>query len=43
MDMNVKMSKALDKCIEKIQKEARENSKEERPMWPMIIFRTPKG
>jgi len=27
----------------KIQKEARENSKDERPMWPMIILRTPKG
>ena len=46
MDMHVKMSKALDKCIEKIQKiqkDARENNKVKRPMWPMIILRTPKG
>ena len=46
MDMHVKMSKALDKCIEKIKKiqeDARKNGKVKRPMWPMIILRTPKG
>lgn len=44
--MHKEMAKALDKCIEKIkkiQKDARENGICERPMWPMIILRTPKG
>ncbi len=46
MDMHSKMAKALDKCIEKIKKiqeDARKNGKVKRPMWPMIILRTPKG
>lgn len=29
--------------IAKIQKQAREENIEDRPIWPMIIFRTPKG
>jgi xylulose-5-phosphate/fructose-6-phosphate phosphoketolase len=40
------MAAAVDKCIEKIkqiQKDARENGKTERPFWPMIVLRTPKG
>ena len=46
MDMHKKMALALDKCIEeikKIQKGAREQGKTERPFWPMIVLRTPKG
>ncbi len=46
MDMHKKMAVALDKCVEeikKIQKDARENGKNERPFWPMIVLRTPKG
>ncbi len=46
MDMHVKMAKALDKCIEnilEIQKNARNNANSERPIWPMIILKTPKG
>ena len=44
--MHKEMAKALDKCIEKIKKiqiDARENDKVSRPMWPMVILRTPKG
>ncbi|MDE5888834.1 MAG: phosphoketolase family protein, partial [Bacilli bacterium] len=44
--MHKEMAKALDKCIEKIkkiQKDARENGKCKRPMWPMVVLRTPKG
>lgn len=44
--MHKEMANALDKCVEKIkkiQKDARENGLCERPMWPMIILRTPKG
>ena len=46
MDMHSKMSKALDNAIEKINKiqdDARTKARYERPMWPMIILRTPKG
>ncbi len=46
MTMHKKMAEAMDKCIEKIQaiwKNARENNDSHRPMWPMIILRTPKG
>ena len=46
MDMHRKMAEALDKCIEEIkaiQKAAREEGKDERPFWPMIVLRTPKG
>lgn len=41
-----KMAKALDNAIEKIkdiQNQARNKNKQERPMWPLIILRTPKG
>ena len=44
--MHREMAKALDKCVEKIQKiqkQARSGAKYERPMWPMIVLRTPKG
>ena len=40
------MAEAMEKAItsiKKIQREARENNSNERPRWPMIIFRTPKG
>ena len=43
--MHEKMATALDKCIVKIldiQKKARAGKKV-RPVWPMIILRTPKG
>ena len=40
------MAEAMEKAIssiKRIQREARENNNTERPRWPMIIFRTPKG
>ena len=40
------MAEAMEKAItsiKKIQHEARVNNNNERPRWPMIIFRTPKG
>ncbi|MCS6776826.1 MAG: phosphoketolase family protein [Chloroherpetonaceae bacterium] len=40
------MAATLDVVIEEIhtiQREARENGKRERPQWPMIVLRTPKG
>ena len=46
MTMHKLMAKTLDKCIEKIkkiQKDAREGKNTERPFWPMIVLRTPKG
>lgn len=46
MYMHKEMAKALDTCVEKIKKiqnNARQNGKSERPFWPMIILRTPKG
>ncbi len=46
MNMHRKMAEALDKAVEKIkaiQKDARENGNTERPFWPMIVLRTPKG
>ena len=46
MTMHHIMSRALDRCIEKIKsiwKDARENGSTKRPIWPMIILRTPKG
>lgn len=46
MEMHDKMSKALDTCIEKIkgiQDNARNKNILDRPLWPMIILRTPKG
>jgi xylulose-5-phosphate/fructose-6-phosphate phosphoketolase len=44
--MHQLMAKTLDRVIDeikKIQKSARENGKASRPIWPMIILRTPKG
>ena len=44
--MHKDMAKALDKCVEKIkiiQNNARSKKIEDRPFWPMIILRTPKG
>lgn len=46
MTMHHIMARALDRCIEKIKsiwKDARENGSTKRPIWPMIILRTPKG
>ncbi len=46
MTMHEKMAKAMDYAVEKIQaiqKNARENNDPERPVWPMIILRSPKG
>lgn len=46
MEMHHKMAEAVDKCIEEIkenQRAAREDGKTERPFWPMIVLRTPKG
>ncbi len=46
MDMHKKMSKALDKCIDKIKKiqnGAKGKKEIKRPIWPMIILKTPKG
>jgi xylulose-5-phosphate/fructose-6-phosphate phosphoketolase len=40
------LAKALDDCyaeIRSIQSEARANGFKKQPVWPMIIFRTPKG
>lgn len=44
--MHKEMANALDKCVEKIkiiQNNARSKKIEDRPFWPMIILRTPKG
>jgi len=44
--MHKKMAETVDLCIEKIkeiQRKARENDNTERPFWPMIVLRTPKG
>ena len=44
--MHQKMAETLEHCIEeirRIQAEARSSGKAERPRWPMIILRTPKG
>lgn len=46
MIMHTLMANAVDKCIEailKIWKDARENNDIDRPMWPMIVLKTPKG
>ena len=40
------MADTLDKCLRDIraaQKKAREQGAKERPRWPMIVFRSPKG
>ena len=46
MTMHRQMAETLDKAIEEIkeiQRQAREEGKMERPFWPMIVLRTPKG
>ena len=46
MTMHRKMAETMDTVIEKIQeiqKNARENNDATRPVWPMIVLRTPKG
>ena len=46
MTMHKKMAETMDPVIEEIkaiQKNARENNDPERPAWPMIVLRTPKG
>lgn len=46
MTMHRKMAETMDVVIEEIkaiQKNARENNDPERPVWPMIVLRTPKG
>ena len=46
LEMHEKMASTLDKIVEDIKgiwKNARENNDSTRPMWPMIILRTPKG
>lgn len=45
-DMHCKMAAALDDAfadIRSIQQEARDGGKTERPIWPMIVLRSPKG
>ena len=44
--MHPLMAEQLDRIVERIasiQRSARENNETYRPMWPMLIFRTPKG
>ncbi|WP_054941992.1 phosphoketolase family protein [Paenibacillus ihuae] len=44
--MHPEMAKALDAIVERIaaiQKNARENNDLTRPLWPMLVFRSPKG
>lgn len=44
--MHEKMAGVMDACIEeikKIQENARNNNDTTRPIWPMIVLRTPKG
>ena len=46
IEMHEKMAETLEECINQIttiQKAAREYDDTERPFWPMIIFKTPKG
>ena len=45
-EMHVRMAEALDSAVEQIrdiQRDARERGTTERPRWPMIVLRTPKG
>ena len=45
-DMHISMSKTLDRVIEKIKiikENAKKNNDSTRPVWPMIIFISPKG
>ncbi|MCC8122674.1 MAG: phosphoketolase family protein [Oscillospiraceae bacterium] len=46
MEMHACMARTLDACVADIrqaQSAARERGERKRPMWPMIVFRTPKG
>ena len=46
MPMHIAMSEAMDKAItdiKAIQKNAREKGVKDRPRWPMIVLKTPKG
>ncbi|MEA5039853.1 MAG: phosphoketolase family protein [Clostridiaceae bacterium] len=46
MTMHRLMADTLDRCvadIRRIQRDARENGVTERPRWPMIVLRSPKG
>ena len=46
LEMHQQMASVLDECVEEIQTNqhsAREGSKTDRPRWPMIVLRTPKG
>lgn len=46
MIMHKKMAETLDRCvleIQTIQQEARHSGKANRPRWPMIVLRSPKG
>ncbi|MBP3218763.1 MAG: phosphoketolase family protein [Lachnospiraceae bacterium] len=46
MEMHRKMAETMDTVIEKIkaiQEHARGNNDPKRPIWPMIVLRTPKG
>ena len=45
-EMHQQMASVLDECIEEIgaiQRAARDGSETQRPRWPMIVLRTPKG
>jgi xylulose-5-phosphate/fructose-6-phosphate phosphoketolase len=45
-EMHQKMAAVMEECIlmiKQIQREARETGKIERPRWPLIVLRTPKG
>lgn len=44
--MHIEMAQKLEACvveIKRIQKEARESGVASRPLWPMIVLRSPKG
>ena len=44
--MHQKMAATVERCVQQIrsiQEEARRTGNPERPRWPMIILRTPKG
>src|SRR6185295_11904060 len=44
--MHQRMATVLDEVIaeiQRIQRDARENGAKERPCWPMIVLRSPKG
>ena len=46
LEMHKRMATVMEECvlkIKEIQREARISGKVERPLWPMIVLRTPKG